>query len=228
MGTANVVIESENTMNNPLKDDHASKVAIASYPVGCGEMRYAVEEMRTVFLQNGSEDDITLYGELSDIGENSSVNLASVLLEFTLAESSKQRNKEAILNITKFGKHIGEALGHFINKTMSSFSPLERVDIGLSSILRSMNAEYGSQLSETDLTYELKKCALCTEMETSGLISDLKMPHYALNIIYQSLVHTIDLTLTIQVTKTTGDLAAIKVMTAPAQDSAALKLVQYE
>jgi hypothetical protein len=125
-----------------------------------------------------------------------------------------------IINVTKFGKHIGEELGRFINSNMPFCSHLERIIIGLNSILRSMDAQYDCLLSETDLTFKLKRCALLAEMETSGLISDLKTPHYMLNIICQVLVQTIDPALSIQVTKTTGDLYVIKVM-APALDDSA-------
>jgi hypothetical protein len=106
MEKAKTVVDCKNAMSIPLMTDSVKNLTIESYLIACGEMRHAVEEMRTVFLQYGSKDGIILCGELLDIGETSSVNLACVLLEFALVESSKQRNHEAIeLNETNHQKH---------------------------------------------------------------------------------------------------------------------------
>lgn len=172
---------------------------ILTYQIASGEMRYVVENERTVYLQGDPETGFILYGEIPDEGDVSSVNLAEVLLEFAMSWHAPGDQSEARRQMETFGRHIGEALADQIAQTMPVSGVLQRAAHALEDVFRSLNAPLANQQqTKNELRYELDQCPLRVAAEVTGMGREADPAHHALNAICQSLVSAIDPKLRIQ------------------------------
>jgi hypothetical protein len=175
---------------------------ILTYQIASGEMRYELENERTVYLQGGPETGFILYGKIPDAADVSSVNLAQVLLEFAMSwHAPRGDQSEARRQMKNFGRHIGEALADRIAQTVPVSDVLQRAAHALEDIFRSLNASIAShQETENELRYELDQCPLHLAAEVTGMGREVYPAQHALNAVFQGLVTAIDPGLRIQLT----------------------------
>jgi hypothetical protein len=175
---------------------------ILTYQIASREMRYEIENERTVYLQGGPETGFILYGKIPDAADVSSVNLAQVLLEFAMSwQAPPGDQSEAWRHLEHFGRHIGEALADQIEQTMPVSSVLQRAAHALEDIFRSLDAPIANQQeTENELRYELDQCPLHLAAEVGGMSREARPAHHALNAMFQGLVAAIDPGLRVQLT----------------------------
>ena len=170
----------------------AHRKPILTYQIASGEMRYVIENERTVYLQGEPETGFILYGEIPDEGDASSVNLAEVLLEFAMSWDAPGDQSEALHQMQIFGGHFGEAIADQIARTMSVSGALQRAAHALEDVFRSLNASFAVQQRKNELHYDLDPCPLRVAAEVTGMGRDVDSAYHALNAICQKLVSAID------------------------------------
>lgn len=174
------------------------KRELVTYPIGSGEMCYAVQNERTVYLQGDPETGFSLYGQTPGGGEASSVNLAGVLLEFAMTWNAPGDPSEARRQMQIFGGHIGQALA-----TQSARSKPANAGLGLAAgaledVFRSLEASFAYRGTKSEVRYHFDQSPLHAAAEVTGLEQEAELAHYAFNAICQSLVSALDPELRIQ------------------------------
>ena len=191
---------------------------ILTYQIASSEMRYVVQNERTVYLQGEPESGFILYGEIPDKGCTSSVNLAEVLLEFAMTWDAPGDQSEALRQMQVVGGHIGEVLADQIVEAMPASRVLQRVAHALEGVFRSLDASFADQRTKNGLHYDLDPCPLRVAADVTGMGREMDPAHHALNAICQNLVSVIDPKLRIQLTSGPGAEHVIRVL-APADES---------
>lgn len=185
---------------------------ILTYQIASAEMRYVVQNERTVYLQGEPEMGFILYGEIPDEGYTSSVNLAEVLLEFAMTWDVPGDQSEALRQMQIFGGHIGEVLADQIVEAMPASGVLQRVAHALEGVFRSLDASFTDQQRKNELHYELDPCPLRVAADVTGMCREMDPAHHALNAICQNLVSVIDPRLRIQLPGGPGAEHVIRVL----------------
>ena len=175
-----------------------AKKQLTTYPIGSGEMCYAVQNERTVYLQGDAETGFSVYGQISGGGEASCANLSEVLLEFAMTWNAPGDPSEARRQMQLFGGHIGQALA-----TQSARAKPVKPGLGLAAgaledVFRSLDASFACHGTQSEVSYHLDQSPLRVAAEATGLEQEAELAHYAFNAICQSLVSTLDPELRIQ------------------------------
>jgi hypothetical protein len=174
------------------------KRQLVTYPIASGEMCYAVQNERAVYLQGDPETGFSLYGQIPGGGEASSVNLAEVLLEFAMTWNAPGDPSEARRQMQIFGGHIGEALATQGVGTKPVNSGLGLAAGALEDVFRSLDASFAYHQTKSEVRYHLDQSPLRVAAEVTGLEQEADLAHYAFNAICQSLVSALDPELRIQ------------------------------
>ncbi len=193
------------------------KRPILTYPIASGELHYAVENERTVYVQDEPETGFSLYGQLAGATEASSVNLAEVLLEFAMTWNTRGDPSEAQRQMGIFGGHIGEALAAQSATNEPFNSALGLAACALGDVLRSLDASFAYYQTPNQAKYQLDACPLCAAAEATGLVGEAELAYHGLNAICQSLVSAIDPQLRVQLPGTANGKNVISIL-APASN----------
>ena len=94
-----------------------------------------------------------------------------------------------------YGRRIGQALGKAINQHALEQTVWQRAEMGMTSLLHSLNIAYRREIGRSELHYGIDHCPLCAAADASGIKSETETAHHALRAICQSLAQTIDPTL---------------------------------
>ena len=174
------------------------KISILTYPIGSGDMRYMLENMRTVYLQGDAANGFNITGEVPEAGEISRANLAEMLLEMALTWDAPKEHPHSPEQMDHYGTHIGQALAQAVTASTPDSTIWQRVELGMTSLLHSLNIKYTFKASPGELRFGINHCPLCAAAETTGIVSETETAHYALRAICQNLTQTLDPSLQFQ------------------------------
>jgi hypothetical protein len=164
------------------------KRSILTYPIASGENCYAVANERTVNLKGDPEAGFSLYGQIPDGGDASSVSLAEALLEFAMTWNTPGDPSEARRQMQIFGKHLGEALADQRARAKPVHGALGRVGDALEDVFRSLGAAFAYCQNDGEVRYQLDPWPLQVTAEATGMRREAELAHQALIAICQSLV----------------------------------------
>ena len=168
------------------------KTSILTYPIGSGDMRYMLENMRTVYLHGDAANGFDITGEVPEAGEISRANLAEILLEMALTWDAPKDHPHSPEQMGNYGTHIGQALAQAVMASTPDSTIWQRAELGMTSLLHSLNLEYSDESSAGELRFGITHCPLCAAAEKTGIVSETETAHYALRAICQSLTQTLD------------------------------------
>lgn len=171
------------------------KTSILTYPIGSGDMRYMLENERTIYLEGNAQTGYTICGEIPEAGAISRANLAEMLLEMALAWDAPREHYASPQQMEFYGRRIGQALAQAINQHASEQTIWQRAEMGMTSLLHSLNIAYRREVGQGELRYGIDHCPLCAAADASGIKNETETAHHALRAICQSLTQTIDPTL---------------------------------
>lgn len=171
------------------------KTSILTYPIGSGDMRYMLENERTIYLEGNAQTGYTICGEIPEAGTISRANLAEMLLEMALAWDAPREHYASPQQMEFYGRRIGQALAQAINQHAPEQTVWQRAEMGMTSLLHSLNIVYRREVGQGELRYGIDHCPLCAAADASGIKSETETAHYALRAICQSLTQAIDPTL---------------------------------
>lgn len=157
-----------------------------------GGIGYIVKEERAVYLRNDPKVGLIIYGELSNKGKVSGVDLVQVLLEFAMSWKGFKGYSEVSRQMKLFGKRIGEAMADQVARDMPDASTLQHAAHGMESIFRSLNESIEVQQTKYETRYKIAHCPLCLVSDKTGSRKVMVLAHHALNAVSKSLVHNID------------------------------------
>lgn len=168
------------------------KTSILTYPIGSGDMRYMLENMRTVYLHGDAQTGFQISGEVPEAGEISRANLAEMLLEMALTWDAPREHPYSPQQMDNYGTHIGKALAQAVADSTPERTVWQRAQLGMTSLLHSLNIDYTDESSPGELRFGIAHCPLCAAAEKTGIVSETETAHYALRAICQSLTQTLD------------------------------------
>jgi hypothetical protein len=167
------------------------KQQVLTYPIASGEMCYAVENERTVYLEGGAKTGFNLYGQIAGGTEASAVNLAEVLLELAMTWSAPGDPSEARHQMQKFGGRIGEALGTQSAASQPVNSVLARAALALEDVLLSLGAPFAFRHTNGHVRFQLGQSPLRVAAESTGLEREVELAHHAFSALCQSVVSAV-------------------------------------
>lgn len=188
------------------------KKQVLTYPIASGEMCYAVENERTVYLEGDPETGYNLYGQVPGGTEASAVNLAEVLLEFAMTWNAPGDPPEARRQMQVFGGHIGEALATQDVQVKPINCVLGRAAGALEDVFLSLDASFACRQTKSEVRFQLDQSPLSSAAELTGLEQEAELAHHAFNAICQSLVSAIDPELQVQLPGGPNEEHTISVM----------------
>ena len=168
------------------------KTSILTYPIGSGDMRYMLENMRTVYLHGDATNGFDITGEVPEAGEISRANLAEILLEMALTWDAPKDHPHSPEQMDSYGTHIGQALAQAVTMSTPESTVWQRAELGMTSLLHSLNIEFSDESDADELCFGITHCPLCAAAEKTGIVSETETAHYALRAICQSLTQTLD------------------------------------
>lgn len=172
----------------PIND----KTSILTYPIGSGDMRYMLENERTIFIEGDAQTGYMIRGEIPEAGAISRANLAEMLLEMALAWDAPRKHDASSQQMNVYGQRIGQALAQVIKQQTPDQNTWQQAELGMTSLLHSLNIAYRQEAGQGALHYGINHCPLCAAADTSGIKSLTETAHFALRAICQSLTQTID------------------------------------
>jgi hypothetical protein len=174
------------------------KKQVLTYPIASGQMCYAVENERAVYVEGDRETGYSLYGQIPGGTETSAVNLAEVLLEFAMTWNTPGDPSEARRQMQVFGGRIGEALATQDVQGKPVNGVLGRAAGALEDVFRSLDASFACQQTKSQVSFQLDQSPLNAAAEVTGLERETELAHHAFNAMCQSLVSAIDPALQVQ------------------------------
>jgi hypothetical protein len=174
------------------------KEQILTYPIASMGMGYTVENERTVCLQGDSQTGFSLYGQIPDGGEASTVNLAEVLLEFAITWNMPGDPREARRQMQIFGGRIGQALATQSAQIEPLNDGLGRAAYALEDVLCSLDAAFACCQTQSEVCYQLDQSPLRVAGEVTGLEQEAELAHHAFSAICQGVVGAINPELELQ------------------------------
>lgn len=169
-----------------------SETSILTYPIASGDMRYMVEGLRTLYIENTNENNFVLFGNLPEANDTSKVDLAQVLLEFAMAWDVPDDQARSHQEMEGFGRFVGKTIAEQIKHQLPHNSVPQWADVGIQSILHSMNVPYTATQTPQELSYSFGKCPLCISAECTGMVGEVAMAHQAFMSLLQVMVNSLD------------------------------------
>jgi hypothetical protein len=171
---------------------------LCGYTIASADMYYSEMGQRDVFICVDGQKGFCIWGEMSGAGPSSAINLCDIFLEYALYSKSWCSSEEARYNMVSFGERLGRSLGKYFQKNFPGMVSGDVALKALECILAEMNASPSIEHSESEVCFVVSDFPLEEAARHSGL-RDVELAHYGINAMCESLVHTMNPSLTISV-----------------------------
>ena len=168
------------------------KTSILTYPIGSGDMRYMLENERTIYIEGDAQTGYIISGEIPEAGTISRINLAEMLLEMALTWDTPREHNAGPQKMDFYGRRIGQALAHTINEQAPEQNGWQRAELGMIGLLHSLNIAYRQEAAQGELRYGIDHCPLCAAADSKRIKNETETAHHALRAICQSFTQAID------------------------------------
>ena len=165
---------------------------VLTYPIGSGGLCHEWVNERTVYVEGDPEAGFSLVGEIPGGGEDSTVNLARMLLEFAMAWNSSEDRVEARRQMERFGQHLGEALAQQRTPAKLVNGTLGPAAEALEDIFRSLDVSFARRRTDSEVRYQLEPGPLQAAAEVTTSEQEVRLAQHALKAICQNVVGALD------------------------------------
>jgi hypothetical protein len=155
-------------------------------------MFYSEVSQRVVYVRDDPENGFYIWGECTEGGPVTAVDLCQVLLEYAMTCAALGDISQAYCNMEAFGRHLGEALAKHIKDSIAAGTVANLVAHTMQCILKAADAHFTVEQVGVELRYVLDHCPLCATAERTGLRGEVELGHHGLNALCQSLMGNID------------------------------------
>ena len=178
-----------------------SSMIITRYPLASRNKRHPVERERTIYLQGNPDTGYSFYGAFygpaGQLERQAAVNLAGILLEIAMSQTAPGLFDQGAIRVRYLGRLLGHTLARRLIQDLPGTKSIDRVVIGLESILRSLDASWSKHFNNLDICYQITRCPLVSALEHEFFGSDVNLAHFGLTSMCDSLAHTIDPTFSV-------------------------------
>lgn len=173
----------------PMLKDSGSQpgYALCSYVLASGDMFYGEAAQRFIYLSHNPDDGFRVRGEIPGQGQETAVDLAQILLEYSMTCKAISDLPDAYRQMDRFGARLGEALALHIIEGTPAKTDAHRCYSALECVLDSMHASFTVQEVKGNLQYTLPNCPLCEAADRSG-VRHVRLAHHGLNAVCQRLL----------------------------------------
>lgn len=178
---------------------------ILSYVVASSDLFYSESNRRDIFIQSDDGTCFRVWAEIVELGEISAANLCEIFLEYSLTCQTMGDQPSRLACMQEFSEIFGQRLALYIKTRLCP--PVERSDVpfcAMSCILDSMQVKFTVQESNTELSFVLERCPLQAAALKSGL-SDIELAHYGVGVLCDSVMRSLDPSLSVHVPQAVGD-----------------------
>ena len=176
---------------------------IGRYAIASADMYYSEMGQRNMFVCDDPEKGLHIWGEMSVDGDNTSIDLCQIFLEYALFCQTARDIERSYNEMRSFGERLGEMLAEYIKDT-----PFFRVvsDPGacaLEGVLEAVHAHLSIEHVGPELRFIVAGCPLLDASERTGL-RETELAQFGFNVMCQSLIHNIDPHLLLDVLRGSG------------------------
>jgi hypothetical protein len=179
--------------------------ALLSYVIASADLYYEEANQRTIYVQTDDGTCFRIWAEIKNIGEISAANLCEIFLEYSLNCQTQGSSAASRSCMQEFAEILGQRLAVYIRQRICP--PIERTDVpycAMSCILDSMQVNYTVQETPQELRFILDRCPLYSTSLRTGLC-EVEMAHYGVGIFCDSVIRSLDPSLSVSVPLATGD-----------------------
>ncbi len=177
-------------MTTPTVEAHVTH--LLRYAIASADMYYAEMEQRDVFLSCDEHGSFRFWGEITNGGPFTTIDLFEIFLEYGLYCCSWSGTEEAFYHMQDFGERLGKSLAKQLKDNIPACMSENAAIAALKHIFETMDAHpcpeehIGAQIRFTIADFPLEKAA-----RRSGL-QNIELARHGINAMCQSLLQNID------------------------------------
>ncbi len=172
------------------------------YVIASADMYYAEEEQRDIFLGCDEQGNFRIWGEITDEGPSTTIDLFEIFLEYALYCGSWSCAEESLYHMQDFGECLGRALAKYIKSAIPPSTPKNMAVQALKHILKTMDGYPSIENGGNEVRFIVPDFPLEKAAEHCGL-RNVELAHYGLNAMCQSLIKGLNPHLTLSASSET-------------------------
>lgn len=163
---------------------------ICRYPIASGGLYYAEVGQRNVYVYDDPLNGFRIWGELVGMGEESSIPLCEVFLEYAMSCQAWDDETTAYYQMESFGEGMGQALAQYISDTILAGSYANPGACALECVLESLDLNFTIHQIGPELRFIIVNCPFEDIARRTGMPQS-ELAHVGINAMCQSLLHAI-------------------------------------
>jgi len=163
---------------------------ICRYPIASADMYYAELGQRDIYVWDDPQRGFRIWGEMTGMGENTSIPLCEVILEYAMQCQSYNDETQAFYLMESFGVGLGQATALYILDNVLVGSLANPGACALECLLESLHMNFTIHQIGPELRFVICECPFDKIAQQTGLpLSELV--HVGINALVQALLHVI-------------------------------------
>lgn len=163
---------------------------ICRYPISSHEMYSAEIEQRNVYAYDHPQDGFRMWGELVGAGEETSIPLCEVFLEYAMSCQFYGDEQQAYNQMESFGRGMGETIAEYMSDQVLVETLPNMGACALECALESLNMNFTMHQIGPELRFMIVECPFEEIARRTGLPYS-ELAHVGINAMCQSLLHAI-------------------------------------
>lgn len=162
--------------NQGLANETISR-PIFQYIIASGEMRYIERTERSVVMVINQDGQWFLRGEVEGCGTDCHINLAQILLEYSMSCEGCEDQEELDRAFALFSDRVSKEVVEHIKRSQETEDLTSLVEHTLAGFLRSMDVLYSLTIAGRKGELTFQSCPICQNAESSGYRRGLDSAH---------------------------------------------------
>ncbi len=171
-------------------DNQTKATLICRYPIASGDMYYEEVGQRDVFVRDDFVHGFQIWGELSGAGQDTSIGLCEIFLEYALVCQTGYEENEAYARMESFGSGLGQAVAMYMQDTVFLDGFPNPGVCAMECVLETLKVNFTIHQLGPELRFIIVDCPFEKTAAQTGLPQS-ELAHVGLNAMCQGLLHLI-------------------------------------
>jgi hypothetical protein len=164
---------------------------LGEYVIASADMFYSEVGQREICVYDDPKRGVCIWGEITNGGANTSIDLCQVFLEYGLFCQTLQNADQSYEEMRSFGESLGSKLADYIKDTPLFMGTFDPGACALEIILEAVHAHLTIEHIGPEIRFIVAGCPLLDASERTGL-TEIELAQFGFNVMCQRLIQIMD------------------------------------